>query len=225
MKRYIPFLIVGAVAILTVGGGMILYRAKRVPALTSSKSPAARDKDGTAAAHALGNADAPVTLEEFGDFQCPPCGMMAGPIHQLEQDYHGRLRIIFRNFPLAVHAHAREAAQAAEAAGLQGHFWEMHGLLYREQAVWSKAPDARSLFNAYAGILGLDLDRFKKDIDSPEVKLRVTSDEKHGVTLGVVNTPTIFINGNAVAPSSLNPAGLRSAIDQAMNAKSPPSSS
>src|SRR5213075_860669 len=100
-------------------------------------------------------------------------------------DYRPRLRVIFRHFPLPNHAHAREAAFAAEAAGLQGKFWEMHDLLYREQAQWSKATDAQPLWNAYAGILGLNVDRFKQDMNSETVKERVAADQKHGASLGV----------------------------------------
>src|SRR3982074_1545892 len=110
---------------------------------------------------------------------------------------------------------ARQAAFAREAAGLQDRFWEMHDLLYREQEVWSKAVDIHPLFNAYAGMLGLNIDRFKKDMESDQVKLRVNSDEKRGNEIGVTNTPTVFINNRVVAPPSLNDAGLRSAIKEA----------
>jgi len=124
--------------------------------------------------------------------------------------------------PFGSHQHAQEAAFASEAAGLQGRFWEMHDLLYREQAAWSTAADARLLFNAYAGMLGLKIDRFKKDMESDEVKRRVTSDQQQGAALGVTVTPTIFINNRALPPASLNAAGLRAAIAAAIKAKSPP---
>lgn len=166
--------------------------------------------------HVRGRADAPVTLEEFGDFQCPPCGALAGPIKQLEKDYDPRLRVIFHHFPLRNHQHAREAACAAEAAGLQGRFWEMHDLLYREQSAWSKAADVRPLFNAYAGILSLKVDRFSKDMNSDQVKARVTADQTHGASLGVQNTPTIFLNNRALDPADLNPPKLRAAVDAAV---------
>ena len=125
--------------------------------------------------------------------------------------------MIFRQFPLPVkvHAHAQEAALASEAAGLQGRFWEMHDLLYREQEVWSKAADARALFRAYAGMLGLDLDRFEKDMDGAEAKERVASDQKRGVALGVTSTPTIFINDRQI-PAPIVVASLRTAIDAAL---------
>jgi protein-disulfide isomerase len=213
MKRYLPFVIVGAVALLTVGSGTLLYRAKRPAALSIPKDRTASGLDQ--ATHLRGNPKAPITLEEFGDFECPPCGNLAPVITQIARDFGQDLRVIFHHFPLMIHAHARQAAFAAEAAGLQDRFWEMHDLLYREQEVWSKAVDAHPLFNAYAGMLGLNIDRFKKDMESDQVKLRVNSDEKRGNEIGVTITPTVFINNRAVAPPSLNEAGLRSAIKEA----------
>ena len=202
----------------------MLYRAKRPRVLTISKENASKTND-TESIHVRGNSDAPVTLEEFGDFQCPPCGALAGPIKQIEHDYQPRLRVIFHHLPLIIHQHAREAALASEAAGLQGRFWEMHDLLYREQSVWSKAADARPLFSAYAGILGLNIERFKKDMESDKVKARVALDQEQAVKLGVQNTPTIFVNNRALAPKALAPADLRAAVDAAINATPPPNNS
>jgi protein-disulfide isomerase len=222
MRRYLPFAIVGAVALLTLGSATLLYRAKRLPFLTIAKNHLAPGTDDAKSIHILGNPDAPVTLEEFGDFQCPPCGMLSGPINQLEQDYHSRLRVIFRHFPLAMHRHAREAAFASEAAGEQGRFWQMHDVLYREQAVWSEAADVRPLFDDYAGMLGLNLDRFKKDMESEQVKRRVAADQQRGTALGVTITPTIFINNRALPNTSLSPASMHAAVEAAINIKSSP---
>jgi protein-disulfide isomerase len=221
IKSFLPFVIVGFVAALTITIGAMLYRAKRVAAVTmlEEQTVAAQATDSV---HARGSADAPVTLEEFGDFQCPPCGRLAGSLQEIEKDYGARLRVIFRNFPFAIHEHAREAAYAAEAAGLQGHFWEMHDLLYREQANWSKTKDVQPLFTSYAGMLGLNLDRFKTDMSSEKVKEKVESDQNRGEALGVKNTPTIFINNQSVPPTSLNPIALRAAIDAALREKKAP---
>jgi protein-disulfide isomerase len=220
MRRYLPFVIVGAVALLTLGGATMLYRAKRLPVLTIAKK--ASGMDDARSIHILGNPDAPVTLEEFGDFQCPPCGIVSGPINQLEQDYRPRLRVIFRHFPLTMHRHAREAALASEAAGRQGRFWQMHDVLYREQAVWSEAADVRPLFDTYAGTLGLNIDRFNKDMESDEVKRRVDADHLRGTALGITITPTLFINDRALPNASLSPASLHSAVEAAMNVKPSP---
>jgi len=221
IKSFLPFVIIGFVAALTITIGAMLYRAKRVAAVTMSEEQTVAAQ-ATDSVHARGSADAPVTLEEFGDFQCPPCGRLAGPLHEIEKDYGARLRVIFRNFPFATHEHAREAAYAAEAAGLQGHFWEMHDLLYREQANWSKTKDVQPLFTSYAGMLGLNLDRFKTDMSSEKVKEKVESDQNRGEALGVKNTPTIFINNQSVPPTSLNLIALRAAIDAALREKKAP---
>jgi protein-disulfide isomerase len=218
MKRYLPFIIIVAVALGTLGGATILYRVKK---RTQVSIPAQTEIAGPEARHSLGNPKAPVTLEEFGDFQCPPCGTLSPIIHQFEQDYKPRLRTIFCQFPLPNHQHAFEAAVASEAASLQGRFWEMHDLLYREQPNWSNIPDARPLFNSYAGMLGLNIDRFKNDMESPQVKARVTSEHQRGVSLGVSTTPTIFLNGRPLPAASLYPATLRSAVKAAIDSKLP----
>lgn len=220
MRRYLPFIIVICVALLAVGGGAFLYRSKRAANPTLKISNAEADRPGETV-HVLGPADAAVTLEEFGDFQCPPCGKISEPINQLQKKYN--LRVIFREFPLAVHVHAKEAAYAAEAAARQGRFWQMHDLLYREQAVWSKSLDARALFNAYAGMLQLDLDRFKKDMDSSEVEQKVQLDVGRGTAIGVKNTPTIFINNEAVPGPQSNPDDLAGLVEAALK-KAKPSS-
>jgi protein-disulfide isomerase len=219
MKRYLPFVIVVGVALVTLGSGTMLYRAKRPQVKNIPENQTVAVK-GEAAAHVRGNPDAPVTLEEFGDFQCPPCGQFAGFVEELLKEYDSRLRIVFRNFPLPGHEHAREAALAAEAAGFQGKFWEMYDTLYREQSNWSKAPNTRELFESYAGALGLNVDQFKKDMDGEKAKERVDSDHALGDSLGVKVTPTLFINKHPVEPEQKNPEGVRAAINAALNGKS-----
>ena len=119
----------------------MLYRVKHEQLQAIPQDKAISADKGSESIHIRGNPNAPVTMEEFGDFQCPPCGSFAAFAGELLKEYDSRLRIVFRHFPLAAHEHAREAALAAEAAGLQGHFWEMYDVLYREQAAWSKAPE------------------------------------------------------------------------------------
>jgi protein-disulfide isomerase len=217
MKRYLPFVIVVVVALATIGSGAMLYRAKRPQVLPISENKMQGD---TESAHVRGNSDAPVTLEEYGDFQCPPCGMVAVFLGQLEKEYDSRLRVIFRNFPLKMHEHAREAAIAAEAAGLQGRFWEMHDVLYREQETWSKAPNARELFESYAGTIGLDLGQFRKDMDGEKASARVDADRQRGDSLGIITTPTLFINNQPVEQKDRNPEGIRAEINAALEKKS-----
>jgi protein-disulfide isomerase len=219
MKRYLPFIIVGVVALATLGSGALLYQAKRPHLVTIPADKVVAGKGTTESIHIRGNPNAPVTLEEFGDFQCPPCGNAAVYIDQLVKEYHPNLKLVFRNLPLPVHKYAREAALAAEAAGLQGRYWEMHDVLYREQAVWSKADNARELFDSYAGMLGLNLNQFKKDTASDKVRQRIESDVERANSLGVSSTPTVFINNQELAPNEKTPAGLRAKIDAALKQK------
>jgi NhaA family Na+:H+ antiporter len=216
MKRYLPYLIVGFVALATLGSGFALYRAKRV-------APASAPKNGPASGmHVRGKAEAAVTIEEFGDFQCPPCSLMAAELKKAEEAYGDKLRVIFHHFPLPVHTHAREAAIYAEAAANQNRFWEMHDVIYKEQVIWSKAPDIPALFNGYATSLGLDLERLKKDVANPEVAARVDADQKLGASRDVTSTPTLFVNTVLLPPDQINPAGLKKAIDTALKEKEKP---
>jgi protein-disulfide isomerase len=216
MKRYLPFIIVGVVALATLGSGALLYRAKRPHLLTIPQDKVVSGKGDASTMHIRGNPEAQVTLEEFGDFECPPCRNIGTFLDELARDYNPRLRIIFRNFPLAIHKHARKAALAAEAAGLQGRFWEMHDVIYREQEVWSKTEDATELFNAYAGMLGLNLPQFKKDIEGDKTKERVDADQERGTSLGVKSTPTVFVNNREIGPTERTPEGLRGVVDAAL---------
>src|SRR5438270_2716055 len=222
MKRYLPFVIVAGVALVALGSGAILYRAKRQQQQLRPipENKALSQTTEAESIHIRGNPNAPVTLEEFGDFQCPPCGSFATFSEQLLKEYDSRLRIVFRNFPLSAHEHAREAALAAEAAGMQGRFWEMYDVLYREQVFWSYAPNTRELFESYAGTIGLNLDQFKKDMDGEKAKERVDSDHARGDSLGVTMTQTFFINNQPVDHKNKNPEGVRAAINAALEEKS-----
>jgi Na+/H+ antiporter NhaA len=141
--------------------------------------------------HVRGPADGQVTLVEYGDFECPHCGQAEPVIRDLVETFGHDLRFVFRHLPLDdVHEHAALAAEAAEAAGAQGRFWEMHDLLYAHQ-------DALTVddFLAYARQLGLDEDRFFDDLDSRRFALRVARDVQSADASGVAGTPTFFING------------------------------
>ena len=221
MKRYLPFVIVAGVALVSLGSGAILYRAKRQQQQLQPipENKALSQTTEAESIHIRGNPNAPVTLEEFGDFQCPPCGSFATFSEQLLKEYDSRLRIVFRNFPLSAHEHAREAALAAEAAGFQGKFWEMYDVLYREQVFWTYAPNTRELFESYAGTIGLNLDQFKEDMDGEKARERVDSDHALGDSLGVKVTPALFINNEPLDPKDKSPEGLRAAIKAALEAK------
>jgi protein-disulfide isomerase len=147
---------------------------------------------------------------------------MATFLKKTEEEYGSKLRLVFHHFPLVNHIHAREAAAAAEAADLQGKFWEMHDLLYREQGVWSKAERVMPLFEGYAKTLGADPERFERDLRNPKVAERVDADQKLGSSRGVTSTPTLFLNGVVLPADQLNPTALHKAIETALNEKPKP---
>ncbi|MEO7723097.1 MAG: thioredoxin domain-containing protein [Chthoniobacterales bacterium] len=213
MKRSLPYLIVLTVALFTTGAGVALYQKNKAPALQASVDS---DGQGAGAAHVRGAANAPVTIEEFGDYQCPPCGKLSEPLNQVERDFAGKVRIIFRQFPLEVHPHAALAAYAAEAAGLQKRFWEMHDLLYQEQEAWSKAAAPEGMFVGYAKTLGLDAAKFRQDMQSKEVKERVATDQKRAAKVGVSVTPTVFVNGRSLNGPALGRDGIHKAVTEAL---------
>ena len=220
MKRFFPFIIVGVVALLAIGSGTLFYRSKKAanPPLTITKT---ETENSGEVVHTLGPDHAAVTLEEFGDYQCPPCGHLSEPINKLQKQYN--LKVIFRNFPLAAHRWAKDAAYAAEAAGRQGKFWQMHDLLFREQPVWSQSMDARALFQAYAGMLQLDISKFRQDMDDPEILRQVEIDQHRGAAIGVKTTPTIFLNNQAVPGSELMPDQFPKAVEAAVKSAQPSS--
>src|SRR5207245_5524019 len=125
MKRYLPFVIVALVALATIGSGAMLYRAKRPHVLSIPENQTLSAKTDAESPHIRGNPNAPVTLEEYGDFQCPPCGMFAAFLGKLEKEYDSRLRVVFRKFPRSVHELACSAALAAVPAGLPGPVGEL----------------------------------------------------------------------------------------------------
>jgi len=172
--------------------------------------------------HIRGDPGAPVVLEEFGDFECLPCSIVWSVLEKLEQEYANRLVVVFREHPLKMHRFARDAARAAEAAGLQGRFWEMHDMLYRNRDSWVPGLYIGPLLNDYAAELHLDVDRFKADMDGDEVTKRLAADWDRGESLGIDRTPVLFLNGAKVAVNARDEKALREAIDKLLGATPQP---
>lgn len=238
MKRYLPFVIIGGVLIVALAGGLLLWRSSQQtpsqPFVDSAPTPTATPPRPVSSSstpvpqvtpvmadngHARGGENAKVVIEEYGDYQCPPCGELFPELKTLEKQYGDQIRLVFRQFPLQMHKHAILAAKAAEAAGLQGRFWEMHDMLYQNQLSWSVAEDVRPVFLQYARMLGLDVDRFVRDIDGPEVSSRIIADTERGKAAGVEGTPTVFLNGRQLRPEVVTLDGLRMAIDYSLGKK------
>jgi protein-disulfide isomerase len=219
MKRFLPFIIIALVGLVTVGLGALVYRAKMQPATSTAggKATAAEEAEDPFL-HVRGPRNAPVTLEIYGDFQCPPCATTSKAIDEVQKQYEGKMRVVFHEFPLEVHQHAMEAAMAAEAAGIQGKFWEMHDMLYQYQPVWSRVSNAKFFFESYADSLKLDVARFRADCQAADLRTRIMVEGKVGEARGAKNTPTIFINGTE-AKAAFTKEQLQKAIDAALAAK------
>jgi protein-disulfide isomerase len=207
----VPFIIIGVVLLAAIGAGAWYLSRSSQPGAVAAGLPGAQP------AHSEGSESAPVVLEEFGDFQCPPCGLMFPEVERIRQDYGDRLRFVFREYPLInAHPHALLAAHAAEAAGLQNKFWEMHRELFADQQTWSRAQDVTPLFETYARHAGLDVDRFRRDLGSTETDARVVADRERAKSVGVESTPTFYINGRKMAPAQATGKGLREEIDRVL---------
>ncbi len=150
----------------------------------------------TAQEHFQGKADAPVTLVEYSDFQCPACRSFEPTLKRLLTEYDEEVKLVYRHFPLrSIHPNAQKAAEASEAAGLQGKFWEYHGVLFNTQDTWAKEGNPEALFVEYAKSLGLNEEQFKKDLQSDTVKNKVNNDAKSGEDAHLSGTPSFFLNG------------------------------
>jgi protein-disulfide isomerase len=214
MKRYLPYAIIVAVFLIATGAAVELYQNLDQPPARTGKL--AFGKPGADPPHIRGSAKAPVALEEFGDFECMPCSRLFPILKQAKADYGDRLSVMFREYPLPKHKRALDAARAAEAAGLQGRFWEMHDSLYENRDSWMNAAAARPALVSCASKLGLDVERFQKDMDSAEVSKRIAADRERLKSLGLDKTPCVFINGDLLTTRPITIEAVHAAIDAAL---------
>ena len=188
--------VIAVIAIVFIGIFMVGGNKKSD---TNSKNSSA--SGGTQ--HVTGKGTTGVTLVEFGDYQCPYCGQYFPTVKEVVAKYGDQITFQFKNFPLtSVHQNAFAAARAAEAAGLQGKFWEMNEVLYTNQSAWSEQTDATPIFAQYAQQLGLNVEQFKKDSSSSKVNDLINADMAAGTKLKVTGTPAFFINGKKIDVSN-----------------------
>ncbi len=146
-----------------------------------------------------GNQLAAKTIVEYSDFQCPACKSYEPIVKDIEKEFGSSVRIVYRHFPLTqIHKNSLAASYAAEAAGIQGKFWEMHDLLFEKQELWAESTTAADLFVGYAQELGIDMEKFKTDRVSAQVRDRVQRDSDSGTAAQVPGTPTFFLNGKHI---------------------------
>ncbi|MFA5894786.1 MAG: DsbA family protein [Candidatus Shapirobacteria bacterium] len=163
-----------------------------------------------------GPENAPITIVEYLDFECEACRVYYPIVKQLKDEYKDKVRFVVRYFPLPNHRNSMASAQSAETAGKQGKFWEMYDKLYDTQQEWGeKQVVTPSVFEEYAKQVGLDMDKYKNDVNSAEVRDRINRDKNSASSLGIQGTPTFFINGERIP----NPKGyddFKSLIDGLM---------
>lgn len=175
---------------------------------TASPTPTSltdKQKEGLKEGQKTGNPDAAIVLTTFGDLQCPACKAFEPTLLELRSKYSDKLLVIWKNFPLypQPHKNARVAAYAAEAAANQGKFWQMHDKLYEVQDDWAELSDPKDKFKGYAKDLGLDVDKFSKDIDNQVGKDTIDRDLALAKELKLGGTPSFFLNGEAVEPANV----------------------
>lgn len=235
MKRSLPFIIIIAVLIAGLAIGYILLGKTgnsnnanvtfMPPSQTSETAATAANTNSsptTSAPVTKPNVkvSSPIEVEEYGDYQCPPCGKLYPELKKIEEDYGNQVHFVFHYFPLSkIHKNAMAAARAAEAARLQNKFWEMHDRLYRNQSLWTEAADPRPIFISFAQQLGLNTDQFQSDMESNRVEQAISADMQRAFSAGVNGTPTLIIEGQQLRPEATNPDGIRRGINVMLERK------
>lgn len=195
-KRIIKWLVVG---LIIIGSFVAIIFANQSSSTVGTLGPVGSNE------WSKGPLDAKVTLVEYSDFQCPACAARKPLVENLINEFGNYMRFVYRYFPLStIHKNAQISSQAAEAAGLQGKFWEMHDLLFENQTAWANqgSEEAQQTFIGYAAQLGLDGEKFKTDLNSNAVEDAVNEDYDSGNAAGVTGTPTFFLNGVAIKPGT-----------------------
>lgn len=191
---------------LLLWGAFVLVIILIIWGLIAANNKAKREEAGlllpdqvVATDHIWGNENAPVTIVEYSDFQCPACKSYHYMIDKLMGEMGSTtVRLVYRHFPLSQHANAVPAAKASEAAGAQGKFFEMYEILFDRQSDWENSSDAKSIFVSYAEELKLDKDKFLTDFDLKDFEDVINKDYKSGVKANVTYTPTLFVNGKKI---------------------------
>ena len=196
--------IIFAIIVVAIVGGMIYISTQNRLNVSDINNDqlntiiGAESRNGDIADHEIGSKSPKVTIIEYADYQCPGCSAAAPKAKALAEKYKDNVRLIFRNFPIASsHPNARAAAAAAEAAGLQGKFWEMNELLYVNQDAWKNAniTERDNIFKSYVEQLKLNINQYKTDVASNRVKNKIDFDMALGRKHGVAATPTFYVNG------------------------------
>lgn len=200
MKKFLKPLVVIVIAIgIAAGAAVYLSRTPAEHAEDTGPEKAVQIKGG----HFRGPENAQVTLVEFGDYECPSCGAYHPFVKEILSRYPDKLRLEFHHFPLiGIHPNAMLGAMAAEAAGEQGKYWDMHDLLFEHQREWGESRNAEVIIMALASRLGLDMNKFMQALRSPKVQDRILRDEALADQLKLNETPSFLIDGQRVYPKA-----------------------
>jgi len=219
-KTWIIFV---AICVVVLGGLVYASRKDKVEVgdVDQSSIVAASTANGNIADHVFGKADSKVVLVEYGDFQCPACGSAYPNLKDVTEEFKDKIAFVFRNNPLTtIHPNARAGAAAAEAAGLQDKYWEMHDVLYERQNEWSAADtnQRKTFFESYASQVGVkDMDKFRTDMAGKAVNSKIDYDLALGKKVPVTGTPTILLDGNKIESDVWsNKAKLKTAVEDAL---------
>lgn len=204
-KRNKAFILVLLGTFILLFGGILLFTKNGSSVATKTVDPALlvpqasyQTSGFVNGTYLPANLSAKVTLVEFGDYECPACGVYNPFIKQLLTEFAGQMNYVFRNYPLPQHKNAPISSYTVEAAGLQGKYWEMHDKVFSTQSDWANLSDPTGIFVGFAKELGLNTDKFTSDLSSSEVSNKVKNDTNDGNSVGLSETPTFYINGQMV---------------------------
>ncbi|MFA5106753.1 MAG: thioredoxin domain-containing protein [Patescibacteria group bacterium] len=189
-------------SIIGVAGALVIFGIFWLGSKSAAKTPKLPLDAVAGGDWVRGKNDSKVVLIEYSDFQCPACSARYPFVKQAESEFNDRVAFVFRHFPLPMHPNAKPAAWAAEAAGKQGKFWEMHDLLFEKQAEWSGLDDPANTFAQYAESLSLDKTQFQSDYSSDTVKKIVSDAVLAGERIPIEGTPTYYLGGKMLQPFS-----------------------
>jgi protein-disulfide isomerase len=188
--------IIGGIGIITIAllFGIVFFFSNSKPPVDSSgfADPNLLIKPDS---NKIATDSAKITIVEFGDYQCPACAAAHPIVQRVLSDYPGKINFVFRHFPLPMHGNAMIAAEAVEAAGEQGKYWEMHYKVYQTQKEWSENTNPLVIYLSYARQMNLNLELFESSVTLNKYNSKIVSDKKDGTSLGVNGTPTFYING------------------------------
>lgn len=211
-RRFLLILLVLAV----VFGGFLAFNKKG----SDDSNGGSNNSSGQPSSHTYGEGKSGVVLIEYGDFQCPACKAYYPIIKDVKEKYKEQITVQFRHFPLeSIHPNARAAHRAAEAAGKQNKFWEMHDLLYENQDAWASLSDPAGIFEDYATRLSLNIDQFKSEAASSDVNSIINADISEGQKIKATSTPTFVLDGVKIEQNPRSVEDFYKLIDEAIAKK------